>query len=139
MRSVRHETFAQAIASGKICAEAYRKAKFKGKDASKRGFEIRNRPEVEARIAEIRAEAAAISLLTKDRALKLCAELAEGMHGAEPPHRISAMEKVGKWSGWESGTKAEQAAATALGGVADMMSRIRTGNADMVSRIRGGK
>ncbi len=129
LRSVRHERFAQEIAAGKTASEAYRLAGFKGREANKRGQEIRTIPDIDARIAVIRAEMSAKSQLTKERAMQLCAELAEGQHGAEPHHRISAMEKVGKWCGWESGTQAEQAAAAALGGVADMMKRIRSARA----------
>lgn len=124
--SARHERFAQEIAASKTASEAYRLAGFKGKEPHKRVSEIRAIPGMEARIQAIRAEMAAKSMLTKERAMQLCAELAEGEHGAEPHHRISAMEKVGKWCGWEKGTEAEQAAAKALGGVSEMITRIRS-------------
>jgi hypothetical protein len=114
------------VANGSTDSDAYRLAGFAGKHTHKRAAEVRAVQGMEARIAAIRAAAAAKSMLTKERAMQLCAELAEGRHGAEPHHRISAMEKVGKWCGWESGTQAEQAAAQALGGVSEMMTRIRS-------------
>lgn len=124
--SARHEAFAQAVVDKKTDVEAYRIAGFKAKEPHKRACEIRAIPGIKARIAHLRAEIASKSMLTKERAMKLNAEMAEGLHGAEPHHRIAAMKLVGSWCGWEKGTQAEQAAAKALGGVADMMTRIRT-------------
>jgi hypothetical protein len=125
--SVRHEKFAQEAAFGRTDVEAYRLAGYKGQPAYKRACEIRVMPGIEERIAVLREVNSRKSQLSKDRAMQLCAELAEGEHGAEPHHRIAAMDKVGKWCGWEKGTEAEQKAAAAIGGIADMMARIRSG------------
>lgn len=129
LKSVRHEKFAQLAAMGKPDAEAYRLAGFKGQHTNKRAAEIRANQGIQGRIAWLRADADSKSQLSKDQAMLRCAELANGQHGAEPGHRIAAMALLGKWCGWEQGTQAEQAAAQALGGVADMMRRIRGGRA----------
>lgn len=41
------------------------------------------------------------------------------------PGKIEAIKIRGSWCGWERGTEAERAAANALGGVAEMVARIR--------------
>jgi len=126
LRSARHERFAQHVAMGKPDAEAYRLAGFAGLHANKRAAEVRATQGMEDRIAFLRAQADRSITLSKERALQIAAELAEGRHMAEPGHRISAMSMVGKWCGWEKGTEAERKAADALGGVAEMITRIRS-------------
>lgn len=111
---------------GKPDAEAYRLAGFVGVHSNKRAAEVRATQGMEARIMWLRAEADRSITLSKERALQIAAELAEGRHRAEPSHRIASMALVGKWCGWEKGTEAERKAADALGGVAEMITRIRS-------------
>ena len=108
-------------------AEAYRLAGFEGTHAHKRCIAVRATRGMEARITHLREQASRSVTLTKQRALEIAAEIAEGRHQSEPQHRISSMTMIGKWCGWETGSQAEQAQAQAAGTVADLMARIRAG------------
>jgi methyl coenzyme M reductase gamma subunit len=114
------------VALGRSDAEAYRIAGFSGKHTNKRAAEIRANQGMDERIAAIRAATEAKFDISKGDAIRRCVQLADGMHGAEPHHRIAALAMIGKWCGWEKGTEAEQQAAKALGGVSDLLTRIRT-------------
>ena len=149
LESVRHETFAQNVAMGKSDAEAYRLAGFKGAHSNKRAAEVRAKQGVEPRIDHIRAQAASVSAMTKEQALQfltdvimtpvgmvnersvLAQEVTKTTVGGvttvkvRMPGKIEAIKILGSWCGWERGTEAERAAANALGGVAEMVARIR--------------
>ena len=149
LRSARHEAFAQHVAMGKSDAEAYRLAGFKGVHSDKRAAEVRVNQGVEHRIAHIRAQASSVSAMTKEQALQfltdvimtpvgtvnersvLAQEVTKTTVGGvttvkvRMPGKIEAIKILGSWCGWERGTEAERAAANALGGVAEMVARIR--------------
>lgn len=125
LKGALHERFAQLVAIGKPDAEAYREAGFKGAHSNKRAAEIRTTQGMAERIAFIREETGRKFEIQKEDALRMCAALINGEHGAEPHHRIAAMGLVGKWCGWEKGTEAERDAAKALGGVSELIARIR--------------
>lgn len=111
--SERHERFACALAEGKPAAEAYRLAGYSEKHSKQAASRLAARDDVQARVAEIRGEANAMSRLTKEKAMEVLARIAR--HGERASDKIRALQVLGRWCGWESGTQAENRLADAAG------------------------
>jgi hypothetical protein len=75
LASIRHERFAQHCAAGATCAEAYRRVTGDCKNTDVKGNQWFNKSGMKARVAELRAENALRSQLTRDEALKWLADL----------------------------------------------------------------
>ena len=75
LASIRHERFAQHCAAGATCAEAYRRVTGDCKNTDVKGNQWLNKSGMKARVAELRAENALRSQLTRDEALKWLADL----------------------------------------------------------------
>jgi hypothetical protein len=145
---VRHEAFAQAVAKGMTADAAYSAAGYKPNRHN--AARLNTIEHIRSRVAAIRAQLASLSLIDDKRALEILGEIVLTPVGSidqhhmlcqeysetptkegtairiKMPSKLDALRVMGTWCGWERGTQAEQAAARALGGVADMMARIRT-------------
>lgn len=121
------------------------------KPSRKNAARLRTKEDIWARVAAIRAQFSEASLIDDKRALEILAEIVTTPIGEinqhhflaqeysetpskegtairiKMPSKLDALKVMGTWCGWEKGTQAEQAAARALGGVADMIQRIRAG------------
>jgi hypothetical protein len=146
----RHEAFAQALATGKPAAEAYRLAGYAEAHAKNAGSRLANKPEVKARVALIRGETDAVTTISKARALEILAEIittpigkvdqdhylcqehsrTTGEHSTtekwKMPSKMDALKLLGNWCGWEKGTDADRQAASAMDRIAMLMNSIRT-------------
>lgn len=124
LENARHEAFAQALALNKSASEAYRLAGYEAKYSHTAGPRLSLNVDIQARVAEIKAETNRGSKLTKDRALELLGIIAED--GTEKAgDRIAAMRTAGAWCGWETGTEAENKQAAATERLTEAVSRIR--------------
>lgn len=147
----RHERFAQGIVRGLTVGQAYAEAGYRRNDSN--CSRLRSKPFIKRRVKEIQEENNEMSLISRQASLAfltkialtpvgevtqaspLCQEYIESTteHGAslrvKMPNKIQALQLIGKWCGWETGNQAEQEAAKALGGIAEMMARIRAGGA----------
>jgi hypothetical protein len=74
--NIRHERFALLYARGVEKKEAFRAAGFTGRPTKQNTYNVLARPEVQARIAEISARAAARTEVTVERVLRETASLA---------------------------------------------------------------
>lgn len=132
---------------GATDADAYRKAGFLGAQAHRRAAEIRARPDVDARIAEIRRENDRLSALSREEAMAFLADIVrtpigdvstssplcqehsrtEGVGTSteriKMPSKLDALKLLGSWCGWEQGTEAENKAANTL---ATFMAEVRS-------------
>lgn len=111
--SERHERFACALAEGIPAAEAYRLAGYSEKHSKQAASRLAARDDVQARVAEIRVAANAMSLLTKEKAMEVLARIAR--HGERASDQIRAIQVLGRFCGWETGTEAENRLADAAG------------------------
>lgn len=148
----RHERFAQAIARGEYADAAYKEAGFKNHRSS--ASRLLANASIQRRIAALQLENCEMSKIDRQEALAylasvvrtpighvtadspVCQEYSEATTPegqtylkVKMPSKIDALRLIGKWSGWERGTQAERDAAAALGGVAELVSRIRAGQA----------
>lgn len=107
--SSRHELFAQSVASGACAAEAYRQAGYsaRGHAAEVNASKLLRKTEVSQRIAELQKENAERSLLTRDKALRILADVARGGTAAAVRERIRAIEILAKMNGWLAAVKTE--------------------------------
>lgn len=145
--NARHEAFAQGLAQGMTADGAYKAAGF----AENRGnaTRLKANESIMKRVDVIQAEANAVSVIKKERAMEYLAsvvltpigEVHEGSilaqevtrrttdFGTETrikmPGKLEALKILGTWCGWEKGTEAERDAAKALGGVSELIARIR--------------
>jgi hypothetical protein len=104
LKRYRHELFAQLYVELNNAAEAYRKAGYiGGKNADVHGHELMVNHGVRDRIAEIRREKEEKAQVSKDEAIELLGLIAK--HGERDSDRIAAMDKIGKWCGWDQPTK----------------------------------
>lgn len=148
MKNPRHELFAQAIAHGEYADTAYETAGFKNhRSSASRLLAIVS---IQKRVAEVQAENNNMSQIQREQALSYLTAIAltpigevtassplcQSFHETTTPDggttlkvtipcKLKALALLGKWCGWETGTQAEQDAAKAVGGVAEMMHRIR--------------
>jgi hypothetical protein len=95
--------FAQAYVACGVAAKAYREAGYEGKAAFVNGHEVLTNTKVRARIAEIRQENEAKAEFTREEAIRHMAEIAR--HGECDSDRIAALDKIGRWCGWDQPTK----------------------------------
>ena len=147
LTSVRREKFARAIASGMAVVDAYQEAGFRKDDGN--ASRLLSEPVIRRRVREIQLENNAMSLLSREQALGILAEIVitpVSEVGANSPlaqeyvetmtetgtcvkvrmpSKIEALRLLGKWNGWEQGSVADRDAAKALGGVAELVQRIR--------------
>lgn len=148
LASVKYEAFAQGLAKGLTNVAAHKAAGFGGDNGN--ASTAANLPEVRARVAFIREQFASMSRINDKRALEILAEIVltpigeidqrhflaqeysetPGMHGTairiKMPSKLDALRIMGAWCGWEKGTQADRKAAEALGGVAELVARIRS-------------
>jgi hypothetical protein len=104
LKLLRQERFAQLYVELGNASEAYRQAyKYTGKNADINAHQILVRPSLNTRVAEIRRQKEEKAGLSKDEAIKLLGQIAR--HGERESDRIAAMDKIGKWCGWDQPTK----------------------------------
>jgi phage terminase small subunit len=103
LASIRQERFAQAYVACGVAAKAYREAGYEGKAAFVNGHEVLTNPNVRARIAEIRQQNEAKAEFTRQEAIRHMAEIAR--YGERDSDRIAALDKIGRWCGWNQPTK----------------------------------
>jgi hypothetical protein len=83
LKNVRHEKFAQCVASGLSGADAYRQAaEYSGKQADGNAANWMKRPGVRECIEELKAESAARCSLSREAYIKSLAE--RGNHASDP-------------------------------------------------------
>ena len=104
LKRIRQERFAQLYVELGNASEAYRQAyNYKGDNADVNAHRTLVSAGIAARVAEIRREVEGKTGLTKDEAIKLLGQIAR--HGERESDRIAAMDKIGKWCGWDQPTK----------------------------------
>ena len=82
LKNVRHEKFAQCVASGSSGADAYRQAaEYSGKQADGNAANWMKRPGVRQRIEELKAESAARCSLSREAHIRSLVEMYEAKPG----------------------------------------------------------
>jgi hypothetical protein len=143
----RHELFAQGVVRGLTVTEAYAEAGYR-KDGGN-SSRLLSSAVIQSRVKEIKEENNQMCLISRERALAyltqvvmtpagevspaspLCQAYTETASDSGPavkvkmPDKLRALQLIGKWCGWETGNQAEQESARALGGIAEMLARIR--------------
>jgi phage terminase small subunit len=76
---------------------------------NKRASELLARGDIAGRIDDLRAKAEKKAILSKDRAMEILANIAEGAD--KESDRVAALKVAGKWSGWEAPTRQQIEAA----------------------------
>jgi phage terminase small subunit len=122
LENARHEKFAQAVARGRMQGQAYREAGFAARGGSARtgAVNLGKRPEVKARIAELRGEATAAHRLNRRELLNYLVDVIETPAGevregdrlcysyrhtarqrsTRMPDKLKAAEMLAKLCGW---------------------------------------
>lgn len=101
--NAKEELFARAVANGASQVEAFRqfwqKDELTNQVAAHRAHHIAKRPQVVARIAQIRKAATKVVLLSLTNRLGILSEIANDKKGAKKADRIRAVEVYTKISG----------------------------------------
>jgi hypothetical protein len=126
LKNVRHEKFAQCVASGLSGADAYRRAaEYSGKQADGNAANWMKRSGVRERIEELKAEAADKCSLSREQALDWLASVIRtpagqvtkdsplcqsykvtgGVEEIRMPDKIAAVTQIAKMCGWHTPDK----------------------------------
>jgi hypothetical protein len=143
--SPRQETFCQLVATGLYThSEAYEKAGYTpdGSHATR----LAQNGRIRARIFKLKMEQSKANKMSQQEILTFLADIIQtpatevnegspliqevsetrtGRRIVKIPSKMEAMKLMASICGWEKGTQADQDAAKALGGVAELMQRIR--------------
>jgi Terminase small subunit len=134
LKNVRHEKFAQCVASGLSGAEAYRQAaEYSGKQADGNAANWMKRPGVRERIAELRAESESKCSLSREAYIRSLVEMYEakpedaamtnplcdvlitrGQKHAVFPQKLAVGAQLSKLVGWDRPTEVRLEAGTEL-------------------------
>ena len=100
LSNAQYERYAQEIARGMSQADAYRaaypkSARWKDKTVYNHASEIRRIPEVDARIKELQAEAAAAAVMDRQERLETLTAIARDEH-MHPKQRMQAIDILNK-------------------------------------------
>jgi terminase small subunit-like protein len=137
LKNVRHEKFAQCVASGLSGADAYRQAaEYSGKQADGNAANWMRRPGVRERIEELKAESARKCSMTREEFIEslvamyqgrpgeasldnpLCDSLiSRGQRHAVFPMKTAIAAQLAKLCGWDAPTKIEVEAGSELTGL----------------------
>jgi hypothetical protein len=134
VKNVRHEKFAQCVASGLSGADAYRQAaEYSGKQADGNAANRMKRPGVRERIEELKAESAARCSLSREAYIRSLVEMYEaspedasmtnklcdtlvtrGQRFAVFPQKLAVGAQLSKLVGWDRPTEVRVEAGTEL-------------------------
>ena len=109
----KQEKFAREyFRTGNAC-EAYRLAydckNMKPETIAAEALALTRHPTITPMIDDLRAKAEKKAILSKDRAMEILANIAEGAD--KESDRVAALKVAGKWSGWEAPTRQQIEAA----------------------------
>jgi hypothetical protein len=134
LKNVRHEKFAQCVASGLSGADAYRQAaEYSGKQADGNAANWMKRPGVRERIEELKAESSARCSLSREAYIRSLVEIYEakpsdssmdnprcdvlitrGQKHAVFPQKLAVGAQLSKLVGWDRPTEVRVEAGTEL-------------------------
>jgi hypothetical protein len=134
LKNVRHEKFAQCVASGLSGADAYRQAaEYSGKQADGNAANWMKRPGVRERIEELKAESSTRCALSREAYIKSLVEMYEAKPGdasmdnprcdvlitrgqkhAVFPQKLAVGAQLSKLVGWDRPTEVRVEAGTEL-------------------------
>jgi Terminase small subunit len=133
LKNVRHEKFAQCVASGLSGADAYRQAaEYSGKQADGNAANWMRRPGVRERIEELKAESSARCSLSREAYIRSLVEIYEakpsdssmdnpcrvlitrGQKHAVFPQKLAVGAQLSKLVGWDRPTEVRVEAGTEL-------------------------
>jgi Terminase small subunit len=134
LKNVRHEKFAQCVASGLSGADAYRQAaEYSGKQADGNAANWMKRPGVRERIEELKAESSARCSLSREAYIRSLVEMYEAKPGdasmdnprcdvlitrgqkhAVFPQKLAVGAQLSKLVGWDRPTEVRVEAGTEL-------------------------
>lgn len=100
LSNAQYERYAQEIARGMSQADAYRAAypksvRYTAKTVYNKAWEMRRIPEVDARIQELQAEAAAAAVMDRQERLETLTTIARDEH-MHPKQRMQAIDLINK-------------------------------------------
>lgn len=99
LKNVRHEAFAQALASGKTEKEAYKEVYgCKDSTARREGCVLSNKPLVRARVDWLKMQNAAVNALSRERKREILASIAQN-EKLDARARISAIQEDNRMTG----------------------------------------
>ena len=139
LKNVRHEKFAQCVASGLSGADAYRQAaEYSGNQADGNAANWMKRPGVRERIEELKAASAQRCSMTREQFLEslvamyqgkpgeatldneLCDSLiSRGVRHAVFPMKATIANQIAKLTGWDAPVKVEVDVSDKLSGLLD--------------------
>ena len=99
LKNVRHEAFAQALASGKTEKEAYKEVYgCKDSTARREGCVLSTKPLVRARVVALQKENAKVQALTREKKREILASIAEDKK-LDARARIAAIQEDNRMTG----------------------------------------
>jgi len=100
LQKPKHEKFAQLVATGMSCSEAYRKAGYRDASAKHNATRMRDNEVVARRIAEIRGENDRKSEMSRQELIDILVRFIRDPALCVWPARIKSAELLAKLCGW---------------------------------------
>ena len=155
LKNVRHEKFAQCVASGLSGADAYRQAaEYSGKQADGNAANWMKRPGVRERIEELKAESSARCSLSREAYIRSLVEMYEarpcdasmdnprcdvlitrGQKHAVFPQKLAVAAQLSKLVGWDRPTEVRVETGSEL---TSLLGRLFEGGATLGGGSNGG-
>ena len=145
LKNVRHERFAQSVASGLSASEAYGKSGYTQKDGNHHGPRLMANDGIRKRVAELKAAQSQKSELSRDRLREFLTEViltpagkvdersrlcqsynvTPDVREIRMPDKLRAVEQLAKMCGWNEPEKHEHGASDEL---TELLIKLRGGS-----------